>query len=87
MEIAFLDLPTRPARLRLRLTVAAPASIDKPLTRLSLSQSELAKMITNSRENVNRCLRKWQQAQIVCLKDGWLVIESRTALEAIADGE
>ena len=87
MEIAFLDLPARLARLLLRLTVAAPASADKPVSRLSLSQSELAKMITNTRENVNRCLRKWQRARIVDLKNGWLIIEDRMALEAVAEGD
>ena len=62
LEIAFLDLPIRLARLLLRLSNTYPGTAERPLTRLSQSQSELAGMIGNSRENVNRCLRKWQKA-------------------------
>lgn len=87
IEIAFLELPVRLARLLLRLTEAAPGSTDKPLKKLSQSQSELASMIGNSRENVNRCLRKWQKADLIQLKDGWLILEDREALEAIAEGD
>lgn len=86
IEIAFLDLPARLAKLVLRLTVTAPASEDKPLSKLSQSQSELAGMIGNSRENVNRCLRRWQKAELVDLKDGWLIIRDRARLEALAEG-
>lgn len=85
IEIAFLELPVRLARLLLRLTVTPPGSSDKPLEKLSQSQSVLAGMIGNSRENVNRCLRKWQKAKLIDLRDGWLVIADRAALEAIAD--
>ncbi|ASP33853.1 Crp/Fnr family transcriptional regulator [Labrenzia sp. VG12] len=87
IEIAFLDLPARLAKLVLRLTVTAPASEDKPLSKLSQSQSELAGMIGNSRENVNRCLRRWQKAELVDLKDGWLIIRDRARIEALAHGE
>ncbi|POF31672.1 Crp/Fnr family transcriptional regulator [Roseibium marinum] len=87
MEIAFLGLPARLARLLLRITVAAPGSEEKPLTKLSLSQSEMASMIGNTRENVNRCLRKWQKSNLVDLKEGWLILLDRKGLEAIAEGE
>ena len=87
IEIAFLDLPVRLARLLLRLTVSAPGSPDRPLKKLSQSQSVLASMIGNSRENVNRCLRKWQKAGLITLRDGWLVISDRPGLQAIADSE
>jgi len=86
IEIAFLDLPARLAKLVLRLTVMAPASEEKPLSKLSQSQSELAGMIGNSRENVNRCLKRWQKAELVDLKDGWLIIKDRDRLEALAEG-
>ena len=85
MEIAFLDLPSRLARLLLRLTVTAPGSETKPLTRLSQSQSEIASMIGNTRENVNRCLRKWQRSELIDLKDGWLIVRDRSGLEDIAE--
>ncbi|MCK7613643.1 Crp/Fnr family transcriptional regulator [Roseibium sediminicola] len=87
IEIAFLDLPARLAKLLLRLTVAPPASEEKPLAKLSQSQSELASMIGNTRENVNRCLRKWQKAELINLQDGWLIIRDRDRLEALAHGE
>lgn len=87
IEIAFLDLPARLAKLLLRLTVAPPASEEKPLAKLSQSQSELASMIGNTRENVNRCLRKWQKAELINLQDGWLIIKDRDRLEALAQGE
>ncbi|GAA0780023.1 Crp/Fnr family transcriptional regulator [Roseibium denhamense] len=87
LEIAFLELPVRLARLLLRLTEVPPASPQKPLAKLSQSQSELAAMIGNTRENVNRCLGKWQKAELVSLKDGWLIIEDRAALEALADSD
>jgi len=44
-------------------------------------------MIGNSRENVNRCLRKWQKADLIALQDGWLIIGDRPGLEAIADSD
>ena len=87
MEIAFLGLPERLARLLLRVTVAAPGSVEKPLTKLSLSQSEIASMIGNTRENVNRCLRKWQKAELIELKNGWLIIRDRDGLEDIAEAD
>lgn len=87
IEIAFLELPVRLAKLLLRLSAPAPDSHDQPLTRLSQSQSVLAGMIGNTRENVNRCLRKWQKAGLIALKDGWLIIDDRRALEAIAGSE
>jgi len=84
IEIAFLDLPARLAKLLLKLTELHPGTADKPLKKLSQSQSELAGMIGNSRENVNRCLRKWQKAELVLLQDGWLIINDRAALQDMA---
>ncbi|MEP4337670.1 MAG: Crp/Fnr family transcriptional regulator, partial [Roseobacter sp.] len=85
IEGSFLDLPVRLAKLILRLSAALPASEDRPLKKLSQSQSELAGMIGNTRENVNRCLRKWQKAGLVNMQDGWLFILDRSALAKIAD--
>ncbi|MTI00658.1 Crp/Fnr family transcriptional regulator [Roseibium sp. RKSG952] len=85
IEIAFLDLPARLAKLLLRLSVTAPGSPEKPLKKLSQSQSELAGMIGNSRENVNRCLRKWQKAELIGLENGWLKLIDRERLEEMAE--
>lgn len=87
IEIAFLELPVRLARLVLRLTETAPGSPERPLKKLSQSQSELAGMIGNTRENVNRCLGKWQKTELIRLQDGWLIVENREALETLAKGE
>ncbi|MBG6146001.1 CRP-like cAMP-binding protein [Labrenzia sp. EL_142] len=85
IEGSFLDLPVRLAKLILRLSAAPPASEDRPLKKLSQSQSELAGMIGNTRENVNRCLRKWQKANLVNMQDGWLLILDRPGLTKLAD--
>ncbi|EHS52558.1 transcriptional regulator, Crp/Fnr family [Rhizobium sp. PDO1-076] len=87
LEIAFLSIPTRLARLLLRLSLAPPATLEKPLTRLSLSQSELSKMLGNTRENVNRCLKKWQEMQLIEIKDRWLILRDRAGLEALSENE
>jgi len=87
MEIAFYDLPSRLAKALIRVTTAAPGSPEKPLGKLSMSQSEIASLIGVTRENVNRCLRKWQRAEIIELKDGWLIIRDREKLEDIAESE
>jgi len=87
VEMAFLDLPARIARTLLRLTIANSDSGKRPLNRLSLSQAEIASMVGGSRENVNRCLRKWQRASIVDLKDGWITLVDRDKLKLLADGE
>jgi len=87
IEVAFLDLPIRLARLVLRLTTASPGSPERPLAKLSQSQSEIAAMIGNSRENVNRCLRRWQKAELITLRDGWLIIDDRPGLEEVAEGD
>lgn len=84
IEIAFLDLPSRIARLLLRLTAAEPSSGGGPLTRLSISQADIANMIGSSRENVNRCLRKWQRMELIDLNGGRLVLLDRAGLEVIA---
>lgn len=84
IEVAFLDTQVRLSKLLLRLTTTAPGSSDRPLQKLSQSQSELASMIGNTRESVNRCLGKWQKAGLISLRDGWLVIKDRDRLEALA---
>lgn len=85
VEFAFLDSQVRLAKLVLRLTTMSPGSEEKPLKKLSQSQSELASMVGNTRENVNRSLGKWQKAGLISLQDGWLVVVDRDGLEALAD--
>lgn len=81
MEIGFLQLPPRLARAVLRLASGAK---EAPAKRVSASQSELADMVGGTRENVNRCLRKWQKSGWVELTDGWLIVLDRAALVQVA---
>ena len=87
IEFAFLDLPSRLAKTLLRKTVDNRGGTSRALTKLSLSQAEMANIIGSSRENVNRCLRRWQRRNLIDLKDGWLIILDRHGLESIADSE
>jgi CRP/FNR family cyclic AMP-dependent transcriptional regulator len=81
-DIAFVDLPTRLAKLLLRRSSEGEGG---PRHRLSDSQSDLAAMIGCSRENVNRCLRDMQKRKIVSLEDGWIVILQRDELTALSE--
>jgi CRP/FNR family cyclic AMP-dependent transcriptional regulator len=82
-EIAFFELPARLAKVLLdRIGHAAGTGT---VSKLSLSQSELASMINATRENVNRCLRDWQRRGIVSVDERWISILQRDALGAIAD--
>jgi len=85
VEFAFLDLPSRLARTVLRAAPDPALSGHGRAVKLSLSQSELADMIGSSRENVNRCLRRWQNNGIVDLKDGWLIVRDIKALKLLAE--
>jgi len=79
-DIAFFDLPARLAKTLLRY----PAQGRSP-AKLSLSQRELAEMSGGTRENVNRCLRKWQRSGILELRDRWTVILRPDELEALVE--
>jgi CRP/FNR family cyclic AMP-dependent transcriptional regulator len=80
-DIAFFDLPARLAKTLLNY----PAQDRKP-AKLSLSQRELAEMAGGTRENVNRCLRKWQRRGIVKLDHQWTIILKPDALRDIVEG-
>jgi len=84
MECAFLRLPERIARTLLRISSGLDGDPANAKNRLSLSQSEIADMIGGTRENVNRCLRRWHKAGIIDLRDGWLFILDRNELAKLA---
>lgn len=83
MDFAFLQLPARLARTLLRLSSGGAAAA----SRLSLSQADLADMVGGSRENVNRCLRKWHNDGLIALKDGWIVLSDPPGLERVAQAD
>ena len=82
LELSFLDLPSRLARTLIRATTPQDGGA-RPLGKLALSQTVLANMVGSSRENVNRCLRGWQKGGVIDLRDGWVVILDRAALEGL----
>ena len=83
IDIAFVDLPTRLAKLLFRRS--AETTDGGIRHKLSDSQSDLAAMIGCSRENVNRCLRDMQRKGLVSLEDGWIVILKRDDLLAMTE--
>ena len=82
-EIAFVDLPTRLAKLLHRRTHEGADGVVRQ--KLSDSQGDLAAMIGCSRENVNRALRGMQKKGLVALEDGWIVILKGDELHAMGE--
>jgi CRP-like cAMP-binding protein len=80
-EVALLELPSRLAKMLLRVSQNGPA---RQKSRVRYSQRELASMVGGTRESVNRCLRKWQSGDIIEISEGAIVIMNRAALEAVA---
>lgn len=79
-DIAISHLPARLART---LIGRVPPDARSP-PRLAMSQSELADMVSATRESVNRALRAWHRRGIVELRDGWIVLLRQDALAALA---
>lgn len=86
MDFAFRKLPPRLARMLLRISDGG-ATDAEPASRLALSQSELADMVGSSRENVNRCLGKWQEDGLIELSDGSILFTDREGLRRRAEAE
>ena len=82
-EVALMQLPTRLAKMMLRITESSPA--DRHSEKIRFSQRELASMVGGTRESVNKCLRKWQGDGIVQVSDSWIAITDRAALEGLAE--
>ena len=80
-DIGLSQLPVRLAKTLLNRTVAD----GQASRRLSNSQGELGDMVGASRESVNRTLRRWHEQGLVELKDGWITVLSRDALNALAE--
>jgi CRP/FNR family cyclic AMP-dependent transcriptional regulator len=81
-EVALMQLPTRLAKMMLRITGSSSAA---PVEKIRFSQRELASMVGGTRESVNKCLRKWQTGGIVQVSESWISIMDRSALENIAE--
>ncbi|NRB20917.1 MAG: Crp/Fnr family transcriptional regulator [Rhodobacteraceae bacterium] len=87
MEFAFLKLPSRLARTMLRVSSSGEGAGARPTKGLSHSQSEIADMVGSSRENVNRCLHKWQRDGLLDLTKGWIILLNRDGLKRIAEAD
>ena len=70
-DLAFSDLPGRLAKTL--IARAHPGPKGGPAY-VSDTQGALAGMVGGSREAVNRCLRKWQQAGLVAVADGRILL-------------
>jgi CRP-like cAMP-binding protein len=81
-EVALLQLPTRLAKMMLRVTRSS--SVEE-MEKIRFSQRELASMVGGTRESVNKCLRKWQTDGIVQVSERWIAITDRAALKRIAE--
>jgi CRP/FNR family transcriptional regulator, cyclic AMP receptor protein len=79
-ELAFLDLPTRLARLLVRL-LEKNASADKG--KLAITQQEISEMLGTSRESVNKHLQIWAKHKVIGLKRGAIVVLAPQALRAL----
>ena len=84
VEIAFLGLPARLAKLLLRVIEEDPRT---NVPSAHLSQSELANMVGAARENVNKCLQEWQRAGIIQMKTRFITVTNRVRLEAVAQSD
>jgi CRP-like cAMP-binding protein len=84
-EIALFDLPSRLARLIMKLSndYGRPAPGGGVRIDLKLSQRDLATLVASSRETVNKQLRGWREAGVVDQLAGYLVIRNAQALERL----
>jgi CRP/FNR family transcriptional regulator, cyclic AMP receptor protein len=87
-ELALLQLPTRLAKVLLRLaSVERGAADGHQLLQVHLSQRELGNICGAGRESINKCLGLWQRRSIVQVEERLITIADRTALEELAQLE
>ena len=78
----FLDLPTRLARMLLRLTAASA-----PTGTVAITQREISQIIGQSREGTNKQLRAWAEHGWIRLKRGGVsVLQPEKLAEVAAEG-
>lgn len=83
-SIAFLDLPTRLARLLLQLdrTHGEPVPGGRRIG-LRLSQTEIGNLIATSRESVNKQLKLWEAEGLILLEQGHILLRDVRTLQAL----
>jgi CRP/FNR family transcriptional regulator, cyclic AMP receptor protein len=84
-EIALFDLPSRLARLLVKLSqdYGRPAPVGGVRIDMKLSQRDLATLVASSRETVNKQLRGWREQGMVDQLAGYLVVRDARALERL----
>ncbi len=84
-DLIFLDVPSRLARLLLRLARGYGRSDPQGLAiELPLTHEEIATLIGTSRQTVSLLLRKWTDDGLVARRARQLILPKLTGLEAIA---
>jgi CRP-like cAMP-binding protein len=81
-DIMFLDLPGRLAKALLHLANKAKPTPSGP--KVTLTQSDIGKIIGMSRESTNKQLRAWQDRQWLRLERGGILILKPDALAEVA---
>jgi CRP/FNR family cyclic AMP-dependent transcriptional regulator len=84
-DTLFLNLPLRLAKKLLSLSrIYGDKAADGIRIDLKLSQEEWGDLVGTTRESVNKQVRKWTDAGIVRVDDGYLVILKPVELEKLA---
>jgi len=78
-ELAMQPLPVRLAKVLLRM--AHSETLGRPADKVEVSQRELGNIVGAARENVNKCLSKWQRSGCVRVEGTWITISDRAMLE------
>jgi CRP-like cAMP-binding protein len=85
-DMLFLDLPARLAKALLRLAETHGRRSGRGLRiEAKLSQRELGQWIGQSRESVNKQLAAWQEADLIALEAGSIVILDEAGLRAAVE--
>jgi CRP/FNR family cyclic AMP-dependent transcriptional regulator len=84
-ETAFLNLPTRLARLLVQLLEDNAAAADNK--KLAITQQKISEMLGTSRESVNKHLQAWAKRKVIALKRGVIVVLTPQALAALVSGD
>jgi CRP-like cAMP-binding protein len=83
-RVAFLDLPTRLAKILIQLVQSSTEG-----RKISMTQRAIGQMIGMSRESTNKQLRNWEERNWVRLERRSIVVvalDELTALATAADG-
>ncbi len=84
-DTLFLNLPLRLAKKLLSLSRAYGEQTPEGIRAdLKLSQEEWGDLVGTTRESVNKQMRKWTDAEIVCVDDGYVIILKPVELEKLA---